>query len=94
MIDLEYDRFVVIGVIHYSLKGLIVLGKSKIKISSKGIEKTLRKFDYLQAISEYIWNGFDAEATVVDIKLHKNVLGGIDQIVIADNGYGINLEEN
>jgi HSP90 family molecular chaperone len=75
------------------LKGLIVLGKSKIEISSKGIEKTLRKFDYLQAISEYIWNGFDAKATIVDIKLHKNVLGGIDQIVIADNGYGINRKE-
>lgn len=75
------------------MKGLIVLGKSKIEISSKGIEKTLRKFDYLQAISEYIWNGFDAQATVVDVKLHKNVLGGIDQIVIADNGYGIDRRE-
>jgi hypothetical protein len=70
---------------------LVILGK--IKISSKGIEKTLRKFDYLQAISEYVWNGFDAQATVVHIKLHKNLLGGIDQIVIADNGYGIKLKE-
>lgn len=75
------------------MKGLIVLGKSRIEISSKGIEKTLRKFDYLQAISEYIWNGFDAQATVVDVKLQQNVLGGIDQIVIADNGYGIDRRE-
>ncbi|MDD9268920.1 ATP-binding protein [Paenibacillus sp. GCM10023248] len=65
----------------------------KIQISSKGIEKTLRKFDYLQAISEYIWNGFDAQATEVDITLHPNVLGGIDYIVIADNGYGIDRRE-
>lgn len=65
----------------------------KIQISSKGIEKTLRKFDYLQAISEYIWNGFDAQATVVDVKLHLNVLGGVDHIVISDNGYGIDRRE-
>ncbi|MBA2938425.1 ATP-binding protein [Paenibacillus sp. CGMCC 1.16610] len=65
----------------------------KIQISSKGIEKTLRKFDYLQAISEYIWNGFDAQATVVDVKLHLNVLGGVDYIVISDNGYGIDRRE-
>lgn len=66
---------------------------NNIKISSKGIEKTLKKFDYLQAIAEYIWNGFDAEATVVDITLHKNILDGVDQIVIADNGYGIHRNE-
>ncbi|WP_167357209.1 ATP-binding protein [Paenibacillus pectinilyticus] len=66
---------------------------NNIKISSKGIEKALRKFDYLQAIAEYIWNGFDAEATVVDITLHKNILDGVEQIVIADNGYGIKLQE-
>lgn len=65
----------------------------KIQISSKGIEKTLRKFDYLQAISEYIWNGFDAQATEVDITLHPNVLGGIDYMLIADNGYGIDRRE-
>ncbi|WP_171683940.1 ATP-binding protein [Paenibacillus planticolens] len=88
MRDLEYDREEV-GV--NSLKGLIVLGK--IQISSKGIEKTLRKFDYLQAISEYIWNGFDAGASLVEMKLHQNVLGGIDRIVIADNGYGIDRRE-
>ncbi|MBP1966496.1 ATP-binding protein [Paenibacillus aceris] len=65
----------------------------KIQISSKGIEKTLRKFDYLQAVSEYIWNGFDAGATMVDMKLHQNILGGIDHIVITDNGYGIDRRE-
>jgi len=62
---------------------------NRIRITSKGIEKTLRKFNYLQAVSEYIWNGFDARATVVDIQLQRNPLGGIGQITIADNGYGI-----
>jgi hypothetical protein len=75
----------------YMKKGLIAM--NNIKISSKGIEKALRKFDYLQAIAEYIWNGFDAEATAVDITLHKNILDGVDQIVIADNGYGIKLKD-
>ncbi|WP_028550717.1 ATP-binding protein [Paenibacillus sp. UNC451MF] len=84
----EYVQLAVRSAQH--LKGGIFL--KRIRITSKGIEKTLRKFNYLQAISEYIWNGFDACATVVDVQLQRNPLGGIDQITIADNGYGIDRD--
>ncbi|NBD24121.1 ATP-binding protein [Paenibacillus glycinis] len=60
-----------------------------IRITSKGIKKTLQKFDYLQAIAEYIWNGFDAKATIVEIKAERNALGGLERLMISDNGEGI-----
>ena len=45
--------------------------------------------DYKKAIAEYIWNGFDAGATCVEIRYHVNVLGGVDDLWILDNGSGI-----
>jgi hypothetical protein len=65
----------------------------KIQITTKGIKKSLKRYNYLQAISEYIWNGFDARASVVRIKFTTNDLNGIDKITITDNGDGINLNE-
>ena len=44
-------------------------------ITPEGIQKNLKNVKPLDAICEYIWNGFDAEATVVKIKLHENGLG-------------------
>ena len=41
---------------------------------------------------EYIWNGFDADATRVDLTYSTNELGGISEIRICDNGTGINFE--
>lgn len=64
----------------------------KILITSKGIKKTLQKFDELQSIAEYIWNGFDAGATRVELKVERNELGGMERLSITDNGYGIDRQ--
>lgn len=45
--------------------------------------------DYRKAIAEYIWNGFDAGATCVEIRYHANDLGGVDDLWVMDNGSGI-----
>lgn len=39
-----------------------------IQITSEGIQKNLRKVKPYDAICEYIWNGFDAGASVIDIE--------------------------
>ncbi|WP_340701389.1 ATP-binding protein [Brevibacillus borstelensis] len=65
----------------------------KIQITTKGIKKSLKKFTYLQSIAEYIWNGFDAKATHVDIETIHSELNAITEIRITDNGYGINLND-
>lgn len=67
----------------------------KIEISSLAIKKTLRKFSPEDAVCQYIWNGFDAGATQVDInyEVDKNALDGLSAFSIEDNGCGINFEE-
>ncbi len=59
------------------------------EITTKGIQKLLNKYTPERAISEYVWNGFDADASVVEIHFSENALKAIDKIVITDNGTGI-----
>lgn len=44
----------------------------------------------LTALSELIWNGFDADADRVKVFIELNDLDGVNAIKIRDNGYGIN----
>ena len=62
-------------------------------ITPEGIQKNLKNIKPLDAICEYIWNGFDASATQVNISLNKNEMGLINMITISDNGTGINYNE-
>lgn len=64
-----------------------------IQISTKGISKFLKSYTEEKSISEYIWNGFDAEADTVEIITTENEIGQIEQIVITDNGKGIEFEK-
>ena len=41
-------------------------------ITPEGIQKNLKNIKPLDAICEYIWNGFDAFATQVEVELHRN----------------------
>ena len=62
-------------------------------ITPEGIQKNLKNIKPLDAICEYIWNGFDAFATQVEIELNQNEMGLINMITISDNGCGINYDE-
>lgn len=42
-----------------------------------------------RAIGELVANAFDAGASVVDIELIENPLGGVDKVAVLDNGNGI-----
>lgn len=61
-------------------------------ISSSGIRR-IRKYNWVQAIAEYIWNGFDACATKVEVDFNEDLnsseLGSFTKITINDDGYGI-----
>lgn len=61
----------------------------KIQITSKGIRAALKKYTPHQSIAEYVWNGFDAQASTIKISFNANELGNIETISISDNGYGI-----
>jgi hypothetical protein len=63
-----------------------------LKAKQDHIEKVVRTSDPLRGISELVWNGFDAQATRVDVDLRRNALGSIDEIIVTDNGSGITAE--
>lgn len=67
--------------------------KNKIRTSDKSIENAGIPADYREAIAELIWNGFDAKASIVDIKFETNELGYISTFTISDNGDGIKLSD-
>lgn len=62
------------------------------KITSKSIEQSGLPSDYKKAIAEYIWNGFDAGATTINLDFKANSLGRLESFSIFDNGTGINVE--
>jgi len=61
------------------------------EITSRGIQKVLNKFTPERAIAEYIWNGFDANATDIHISITSLELNIIEKIIIQDNGTGIDF---
>lgn len=67
---------------------------TKIKITPEGIKSILKDHhfseeNYYRAIAEFIWNGFDAKATVIELTIQTNQRGRITKLVIKDNGVGI-----
>lgn len=47
----------------------------------------------MQAISELVWNGFDADAAQIDVEIVRNTLDGIDAIKVIDTGHGMEFAE-
>ena len=64
-----------------------------ISIGTAGAKKVLRRYDHKKAISEYIWNGFDAGATTVKVSLKLNDIGILKEVIVEDNGSGIDQSE-
>lgn len=67
--------------------------KQNIDISTDGIKKVLKNYNPKLAIAEFIWNGFDAQASTIKFNYKANDFGRIEYIEIIDNGDGINFEQ-
>lgn len=59
-----------------------------VKVQKDFLEKITRA-QPVQAIAELIWNGLDADATKVEVIIKEKSLGGMSEIVVKDNGVGI-----
>ena len=68
------------------------MAKNYVKLETTGIKRALKGVKPYEAIAEYVWNGFDAEATQISLTLQRNELGSVSAIRIDDNGYGINKD--
>lgn len=66
--------------------------EKELKVVNESLNNSGIRKDYKDAICEYVWNGFDAEASIVKIDYKVNELDGVESIKIKDNGYGINYE--
>lgn len=65
-----------------------------VELTSIGIKKVLNKYSPQRAVAEYIWNGYDANATEVRIEINTEpTFNTITNIIIKDNGDGIVFNE-
>jgi hypothetical protein len=60
-----------------------------LKAKNDHLQKVASTRDYIKAISEFVWNALDADAPRTSVDLVRNALGGLESIVIRDNGTGI-----
>ena len=66
---------------------------SKVQITDQAIKRQLSKISPEDAISEYIWNGFDAGATKIELDYEpESFLNRINHFSISDNGSGIDFD--
>lgn len=63
--------------------------KYKVSADSQSVVNSGITDDYKQAICEYLWNGFDAGASELNLDYTVNGLGAVTKIKISDNGKGI-----
>ena len=69
------------------------MARVHVQVERDHVEKLTRPSRRFAGISELIWNGLDAEATKVTVSLAENALGGVDQLVVTDNGHGMTNDE-
>ena len=71
------------------------MSTQSVEITSSGIKKVLQKYSPQRAIAEYIWNGFDAKATVIDVEfeIDSPEFDTYKSIRVTDNGEGIVYED-
>lgn len=56
------------------------------------LEKVAKTTNPVKGLSEFVWNSLDAEATHVSVEFDTNGLGGIQAILVKDNGCGISYD--
>ncbi|WP_417909679.1 ATP-binding protein [Candidatus Electronema sp. PJ] len=67
--------------------------KRGVEITTSGIKKVLKNYKPFHGVAEYIWNGFDAKASTVEIEYEVNKLGSLDYLSVKDNGNGIDFDK-
>ncbi len=70
----------------------------KVEINAKGIKQTVKRLQFstntfYDSIFEYIWNGFDANASEVILNYQFRDNGTLNELSVKDNGSGITYEE-
>lgn len=64
-----------------------------LKTTDHSIKSQLTGLKPEQALCEYIWNGFDANATKISVLTEINLMQGVSSITVSDNGDGIDIDD-
>ncbi|SEO64023.1 Histidine kinase-, DNA gyrase B-, and HSP90-like ATPase [Duganella sp. CF517] len=62
------------------------------EISDEGIKKHFKSLEPWEALFELAWNGLDARAGTVSVDVVENEIGGVERVVVLDDGDGIDIE--
>lgn len=65
----------------------------QLSVNNQSVETSGLPKDYREAICEYIWNGFEANAKNVKVSFEENELTGVESISIEDDGDGIAFDD-
>lgn len=60
-----------------------------LKAKHDHLQKVASTRDYVKAIAEFVWNALDADSNLTSVEFARNALGGLEGIIIRDNGSGI-----
>ncbi len=60
-----------------------------LKAKNDHLRKLASTRDFVKALAEFVWNALDADATRVSVEFLRNGLGGLQCVLIRDNGTGI-----
>ncbi|WP_176739774.1 ATP-binding protein [Micromonospora aurantiaca (nom. illeg.)] len=63
-----------------------------LEAASDHVERLAKEHDPLGGVKELIWNALDSDATRVSIEIGTSDLGGVDRVIVRDNGLGITPE--
>ena len=64
-----------------------------VQVQDKSFDAAGIRQDYESALIEYMWNGFEAGATTVELSYELNETQGVKSITIHDNGSGIDFNQ-
>lgn len=65
----------------------------QLSVNNQSVETSGLPKDFREAVCEYIWNGFEANAKNVTVSVKENELSGIESISIKDDGDGIAFDD-
>jgi hypothetical protein len=63
-----------------------------VKVQNDYLQRMCKVPKPIVAIEELIWNGLDADATKVRVRIQENRVGGLEAILISDNGHGLDYQ--
>lgn len=63
------------------------------QITVEGIKKHFQSYEPFQCLIECIWNGYDANANHLSVKINKNGLDGLENVLIVDDGDGVDVHD-